>query len=63
MAMSLRDRLRESGLLDDVEHTGFRLVTATCARCETPQNLLVAVGTVARCILCDAVLGGAPGVG
>jgi hypothetical protein len=61
--MSLRDRLREAGLLDESgDGDGFRVVSATCPRCEQRQHLLVLVGQIARCVMCGDPLPNAPGI-
>ena len=55
--MSLRDRLRAAGLLDDAEvRERYRFVSRTCATCGTPQNLLVVAGQRADCIMCGLAL-------
>jgi ribosomal protein S27E len=60
-AMSLRDRLRAAGLLDETPHEGMRFVSATCPDCGRAQHWAMPVGKLARCIVCGTVLPGQVG--
>ena len=60
--MSLRERPRVAGILDETLHEGMRFVSARCANCGRAQHWAMPVGKLARCIVCGTVLPGQVGL-
>lgn len=58
--MTLREALAKIGLpvpaYPLVDDRQYRVVTATCASCAQPQNLVVPLEDVSLCIFCSATL-------